>query len=119
MRAEASEPMADPHLQSHDAAPEVQMLPGVFRRTLNHGDRTSIHEIRIDQGAVVPDHTHPHEQTGYLVSGRMRFEMPGLVRELAPGDSWLVPGDIPHSVTALSDVIALDVFSPVREEYLD
>ena len=111
--------MTEPNLQRNADTRQVEMLPGITRRTLNHGDRTSIHEIRIAKDAVVPNHSHPHEQTGYLVSGRVLFEMPGTTRELGPGDSWLVPGDVDHKVTALEESIAIDIFSPVREDYLD
>jgi quercetin dioxygenase-like cupin family protein len=110
--------MAEPNLQSHDEAQEIAMFEGISRRTLNHGDKTSIHEIKIAKDAVVPEHTHPHEQTGYLVSGRLRFTMPGIDKVLAPGDSWLVPGDLPHEVTALEDSVALDIFAPARTEYI-
>lgn len=111
--------MIEANLQRNAEAKAVEMLPGVVRRTLNHGANTSIHEIRMAQDAVVPDHTHPHEQTGYLVSGRILFEMPGTTLELGPGDSWLVPGEVNHKVTALEPSVAVDIFSPVREEYLD
>lgn len=111
--------MTKPSLQRNAEVREVEMLPGITRRTLNHGDNTSIHEVRIAKDAVVPNHTHPHEQTGYLVSGRLLFEMPGVSQELAPGDSWLVPGDVDHKVTALEESVAIDIFSPAREEYLD
>ncbi len=111
--------MAEPNLQANAEAREVEMLPGVTRRTLNYGDHTSVHEMRIAKGHVVPAHSHPHEQTGYLVSGRFLFEMPGLKKELGPGDSWLVPGNVEHTVTALEDCVAIDIFSPPREEYRD
>ncbi len=111
--------MAKPSLQAHAGVLEVRMFDGVVRRTLNHGDRTSLHEIRLAAGSVVPEHTHPHEQIGYLLSGRMLFVMPGLRRELQPGDSWLVPSGVPHEVTALEASVAIDIFSPVREEFLD
>ena len=111
--------MAEANLQAHDAVRAVQMVDRVTRRTLNSGDRTTLSEVTLQKGGVVPEHDHPHEQTGYLVSGRLLFEMPGLHRELEPGDSWLIPGGVPHKVTALEDSIAVDIFSPVREEYLD
>ena len=111
--------MAEPNLQTNAEAHQVEMLPGVMRRTLNHGERTSVHELHLEAGSTVPTHTHPHEQTGYLVSGRMRFEMPGLSKDLGPGDSWLVPGNVEHGVTALEDCVAIEIFSPVREEFLD
>ncbi len=110
--------MAEANLQSHDEAHEIAMFEGISRRTLNHGDKMSIHEITIAKGAVVPEHTHPHEQTGYLVSGRLRFVMPDLDKVLEPGDSWLVPGELPHEVTALEDSVALDIFAPARTEYI-
>ncbi len=100
-----------------DAA-AVEMFPGVVRRTLNSGDKTTLIEVTLGEGAVVPSHTHPHEQVGYVASGRVRFEIGGETRELAAGDSYLVPGGAPHEVTALEPSVCIDVFSPVREEYL-
>jgi quercetin dioxygenase-like cupin family protein len=99
-----------------DVAP-VEMLPGGTRRTLNSSERLMLIEVALDKGAVVPSHNHPHEQIGYLVSGRLLFELGDERRELAAGDSWLVPPNVPHRVTALEPSLAIDVFSPPREEY--
>ena len=107
-----------PNLQTHDDVPPIEMFEGVSRRTLNAGERTSIHEIAIAAGCVVPMHTHPHEQIGYLVAGRVRFELGDEVKELSAGDSWIIPSEVPHEVTALEDAVALDIFSPAREEYI-
>ncbi len=98
-------------------ATAVEMFPGVVRRTLNAGDRTMLCEIELAKGAVVPLHTHPHEQIGYLSRGRLHFVIGDAEREIGEGDSWLVPSNIPHVVTALEDSIAIDIFSPPREEY--
>ncbi len=97
----------------------VEMFPGVTRRTLNSGERTTVIEVTIAAGAVVPSHTHPHEQIGYVAKGRVRFDVDGEVRELTTGDSYLIAGGQPHEVTALEDAICIDVFSPPRTEYLD
>ena len=101
-----------------DATP-VDMLPGIVRRTLNEGEHTTICELTMAKGSAIPPHTHPHEQTGYLVSGRFRFRLGETWTEMRPGDSWCVPGDVEHEVDVLKDTIASDVFSPVREEYRD
>jgi quercetin dioxygenase-like cupin family protein len=69
-------------------------------------------------GSHLPDHAHPHEQTGYLVSGRMRLTVEGQAFEAAPGDSWCVPGNARHQAEILEDVVVIEVFSPVREDYL-
>ena len=101
----------------HSSASPVEMLPGVVRRTITDGDRMMLCEIRMEKGALVPLHTHPHEQTGYLVSGRCRFQIGDEVRELDAGDCWMVPGGAEHEATALEVSVFIDVFSPPREEY--
>ena len=95
----------------------VEMLPGVVRRTLTEGERMMLIEVTLNQGAVVPLHTHPHEQIGYLAGGRLLWELGDERRELSAGDAWLVPPNVPHQVTALEPSVAIDVFSPPREEY--
>ena len=95
----------------------VEMMPGVTRRTLNSSEGMMLIDVVLEKGAVVPFHSHPHEQIGYLASGRLLFELGDERRELAPGDSWLVPPHVPHQVTALEPSLAIDVFSPPREEY--
>jgi quercetin dioxygenase-like cupin family protein len=95
----------------------VEMMPGVTRRTLSTSERMMLIDVALEKDAVVPFHSHPHEQIGYLASGRVLFEMGDERRELGPGDSWLVPPNVPHRVTALEPSLAIDVFSPPREEY--
>ena len=104
-------------LIDHDSVTPVEMFPGVVRRTITDGERLMLIEGTMDDGAVVPTHTHPHEQTGYLVSGRFLFELGDEKRGLGPGDCWLVPSNVPHKVTALAPSVFIDVFSPPREEY--
>jgi quercetin dioxygenase-like cupin family protein len=104
-------------LITRDRVAAVEMLPGVVRRTMTDGERMMLCEIELAKGAVVPLHTHPHEQTGYLVRGRLLFRIGDEERELSPGDTWMIPGDVPHIVTALEDSIAIDIFSPPRDEY--
>ncbi len=99
-----------------DATP-VEMMPGVVRRTLSASERMMLIDVVLEKGAVVPFHSHPHEQIGYLASGRVLFELEDEQRELGPGDSWLVPSNVLHQVTALEPSVAIDVFSPPREEY--
>lgn len=99
-------------------ATPVEMLPGVVRRTLSCGDHMLLCEITLAKGAVVPEHDHPHEQTGYVVRGRLIFRIADEEREVVAGDGYVIPGNVSHAVTALEESIAIDIFSPVREEYL-
>jgi quercetin dioxygenase-like cupin family protein len=96
----------------------VDAVPGIRRKTLAHGDATLLTEFRLEAGAVLPVHDHPHEQTGYLVAGRLRLTVRDETRDMSPGDSWSIPGGVPHGGEALEHAVAVEVFSPVREDYL-
>jgi quercetin dioxygenase-like cupin family protein len=96
---------------------EVEAVPGVFRRVLSCGEQVMVVQFRIAGGAQVPVHTHPHEQVGHVVSGRMRFKIGDEERELGPGDGYSVPGNVPHGAFGVTDTVAVDSFYPVREDY--
>jgi quercetin dioxygenase-like cupin family protein len=95
-----------------------QALDGIEQKTLVHGDKTLMVEFRLQKGAALPLHSHPHEQIGYLVKGRIRLTIGADVHEVLPGDSWCIPGDVPHCAEIIEESVAVEVFSPVREEYL-
>ena len=95
-----------------------RMAEGVEMKTLVHGEKTLMSEFRIAKGAEIPSHAHPHEQTGFLVSGALRFDVDGEIFTAQAGDSWNFAGGKPHSATALEDSTVVEVFSPVREDYL-
>ncbi len=97
--------------------PAVEIFPGVVRRTIGWGDRAMVCEITLAAGSVVPPHDHPHEQCGYLVSGRLAFTIGDTTHLLEAGDGWLIPGGTTHAVEAPVASVAIDVFSPVRDEY--
>jgi quercetin dioxygenase-like cupin family protein len=109
--------MSDVRTRNYNELNPVDQFPGVVRRTLVSGDNLTLVEIRIAPGAEVPEHTHPHEQAGHVAAGRVHFRIGDLERELGPGDSYLIPGDVPHFVQALDSVTLIEVFSPVREEF--
>ena len=93
-------------------------LEGVHFKTLVHGVNTSLHEFKLDKGSKIPMHSHPHEQTGYLVSGKMNFIIKDKTIPVEPGDSWNIPGGEEHGVDVIDDCIVIEIFSPVREDYL-
>ena len=95
-----------------------QALEGIKFKTLVYGERTLFTEFRLEKGSKLTRHRHPHEQTGYLVAGRMRFSIGEEKYEVEPGDSWCIPGNIEHGGEIMQDSIAIEVFSPVRDDYL-
>jgi len=72
----------------------------------------------MEADSILPRHAHHHEQTGYLVAGRIRLTIGQETFEAGPGDSWCIPGNTDHSAEILEDSRAIEVFSPVREDYL-
>ena len=93
-------------------------LPGIEMKTLVHGKNTLMAEFLLAKGCLLPKHRHPHEQTGYLVKGAIRLTIGAKVFDVRPGDSWCIPGDVEHSAAIVEDSVAIEVFSPVREDYL-
>ena len=95
-----------------------QALKGIKLKTLVHGERTLLSEFQLKKGTNLPPHRHPQEQTGCLVGGRIRLFIGEEAFEAEPGDSWCIPSNVEHSGEILADSIAIEVFSPVREDYL-
>src|SRR5688572_9073176 len=100
-----------------EASGYQQPIAGVALKTRVHGDKTQIVEFRLEAGHTLPLHSHPEEQTGYLVSGSIVLTIGDETFKVAPGDSWCIPGNVRHGAEILLDSIAIEVFSPVRKEY--
>lgn len=96
----------------------IKVLDGVERKTLVYGSKTLLTEFRLEKGKLLPMHKHSHEQTGYLVSGHIILIINGERYNMTPGDSWAIPGNIEHGAESIEDSIAIEVFSPVRQDYL-
>jgi quercetin dioxygenase-like cupin family protein len=94
------------------------VLDGIERKTLVYGDKTLMTEFALRKGAILPRHAHPQEQTGYLVRGRLRLSIGTKEYEAQAGDSWCIPGGVEHGADILEDSVALELFSPVRDDYL-
>ncbi len=95
----------------------VQALPGLVRRTLAQSNSMMLCEFTFDAHVEVPIHTHPHEQVGYIVSGRVEMTIDGKKYELTKGDSYLALPNIPHGAYTLEPTMIIDTFCPPREDY--
>ena len=96
-----------------------QMLPGVQRKDLVHGRQTHLCEFRLDAGAAIPLHDHPHEQTGVVHQGRIRMTIGDATHDFGPGDAWCIAGNTPHGVEVVAAAVIWEVFAPPREDYLE
>lgn len=104
------------------AKPVTQPYPGLHRRVLTCTEQSMLVEHVMEEGSIFPWHSHPHEQTVFVMEGDLDVETreEGAVRtrRARGGDSWVVPGGVPHRVTALTRARVLDFFTPFREDYL-
>jgi quercetin dioxygenase-like cupin family protein len=96
----------------------VEVLEGIRIKTINYGKNMLMTEFLLQKDALLIEHSHPFEQTGYLVKGTIKLFIDGSERVLKPGDSWNIPSDVRHKAEILEDSIAIEVFNPCREDYL-
>jgi quercetin dioxygenase-like cupin family protein len=92
--------------------------PGLRRQVMSYTPAMMLVRHVVVKGWAGTKHHHPHEQMVYIVRGRIRFEHPGGVFEAGPGDSFIVPGNVEHLAWALEDSEVLDIFTPMREDYI-
>lgn len=98
--------------------PTRRIFPGVTITTA-WGERTMLSFVHFEQAdALVPEHRHPHEQMGVGLEGEFELIIGEEARIIRAGDSYWIPGDVPHSARSVGGPArALDVFSPVRDDY--
>jgi unsaturated pyranuronate lyase len=95
----------------------IQVWDTVVARAI-HGDRQSLAVVELDPNAVVPEHRHENEQLGMVISGALTFRIADETRELGPGETWTIPSNVPHEVTAgPQGAVVIDVFAPVRVDW--
>lgn len=95
-----------------------RMFKGVSLDSLAVGEKTIVCKMNYIVGNFATDHIHPHEQSGYVISGKYRMTLDGKTYELNPGDSYAIPGNTPHSFEVIESGEVIDVFTPIREDYL-
>ena len=100
-----------------EGIPPRTLAPGVTAKIAS-GEKMMLSLVTLAPNAVVPTHSHPHEQIGMLVSGTMEFTIEGETRRLSGSEMYFVPGGVSHAAKAgPGGAVALDAFSPPREEY--
>lgn len=101
--------------------PEEQVTPSMTRKMI-YGDNIMIAKMTFKDGFLVPLHQHENEQISEVISGTIRFWFgPNKEQEmdLHAGESVVIPGNLPHAALMIGDVVAMDVFSPPRQDWID
>ena len=97
--------------------PPRELFPG-FTARLVHTPLVTQSFVDCAAGASFPEHQHPHEQTVIVLDGALELRVGGATHRLTPGAVFAIPGNVPHSGTALVATRVLDVFSPPREDLM-
>ncbi len=101
---------------------EEETLKKGVRRKFIHGESAMIARFDLAKGEIVPEHSHHNEQLSYIVSGALKFVLGGAVKDeviVRGGEVLVIPSNLPHSAETLEDCIAIDVFSPPRQDWID
>lgn len=97
--------------------PLEQLNPQMTRQMV-HTERLTIARLGLKKGATVPEHRHENEQFSMIESGCLKFVLAGEVVVLPAGQALHIPPNVPHSAEALEDTLAIDVFSPPRQDWI-
>jgi len=97
---------------------ENEKLNATTSRQVIHGEKITVAKMHLKKGCVVPEHKHHNEQLSVVEQGSLRFKLGDAEQVLGPGDVLRIPPNVPHSVVALEDSIAVDLFSPPREDWI-
>src|ERR1700676_1313775 len=94
-----------------------QLNPRVARQVI-HGDTMTVARLYLTKGSFVPEHSHHNEQISMMEKGSLRFMIEGREQVVKAGEVLRIPAHVPHSAEALEDSIAVDLFSPPREDWI-
>ena len=99
--------------------PTTDLGGGVVRKVLAYSKNLMTVELRFEKGAVGAPHSHPHEQIGYIISGKLVYQEQGQEDKiLGTGDTYYVAPNVVHGVQILEDTKLLDIFTPMREDFV-
>ena len=90
-----------------------------FARRFFNGEHITLAFLTLNEGCVVPVHSHESEQFSYIVTGALRFTIGGEEVTVGAGEVVLIPSRVPHSAVAIQDSTGIDVFSPIRQDWID
>ena len=100
-----------------DAIPKEILSPTIARKIIT-GERAMVAQVFIVKGGIVPRHQHDSEQITYILEGALEFEIEGRQIVVRAGEVLHIPSNVPHAAVALEDTLDLDIFSPIRTDWL-
>lgn len=105
-------------LYTWDSMPK-EVLSETIARKIVSGDKAMVAQIFIAKGGIVPEHFHESEQFTYILKGALKFQLEGREVVVNEGQVLHIPSNVPHSAVAVEDTLDLDIFSPIRHDWLN
>lgn len=103
----------------NNSIPITDLGGGVVRKVLAYSENLMSVELKFDKGAIGAKHSHPHEQIGYIIAGSLLYQEEGKEdKVLVTGDTYYVEPDVEHGVVALEETKLLDIFTPMRADFV-
>jgi quercetin dioxygenase-like cupin family protein len=98
---------------------ELEKVTEMISRKIVTGAREMLAQIYLKKGALVPSHSHESEQITYVLQGALQFLIGGETLIVREGEVLTIPSWVEHQAEALEDTFELDLFSPIRQDWLD
>ena len=102
-----------------DQAKKEDQGGGIVRQLMGYNDSLMLCRVSFEEGSIGYTHRHPHAQIAYVESGVFEFTIGGEAKTLKKGDCAYVPPDVEHGAECVESGVLLDIFSPVREDFLE
>ena len=97
---------------------DKEILSETIARKIISGDKAMVAQVFLKKDAVVPEHHHESEQITYILEGALKFQIEGREIVVGKGQVLRIPSNVPHAAIALEDTLDLDIFSPIRQDWL-
>ena len=98
--------------------PWTDLGGGIKRKVMAHDANMMIVKVGFEAGGIGALHSHPHTQASFVASGRFEITIDGKTKLLQTGDVYFVPSDLVHGAVCLEAGELIDVFNPLREDFL-
>lgn len=99
----------------HNKLPHKDLFPGI-RASIVHSENITASRVSLEKDAVLPEHSHPHEQWTHIISGELELTVGDETKILNAGMTAAIPSDVPHSGKAISACEVIDIFNPPRND---
>jgi quercetin dioxygenase-like cupin family protein len=97
----------------------LETMSDLISRKVVTGEKAMVAQVFLKKDAVVPEHHHESEQITYIIEGALKFDLEGREVIVRAGEVLHIPSHVPHRAVALEDTLDLDIFSPIRTDWLN